>query len=290
MSIKKILIFLYKKLSIIYVFVFGRKSMQFFNDIVLSLSLNAKGFKNYGNLNLTGEKRFIKLIGKEINFSIDIGANVGKYTKLILAETNSEVIAFEPLPKAFEELKEIEKNFSSRLDVYNIGIGNKNSNLELNYSTEKSELASFIENLDKLSFIDSKNNKKIIVEVMTLDSFFKKYEQTYKEKEIDLLKIDTEGFELEVLNGASETLINKKPKFIQIEFNWHQLFREQTIYKFSKILSNYEVFKILPFGNSLIKVDPKRPETLQNPIVISILVQREQNILYKQALINILIK
>ena len=261
MSIKKILIFLYKKLSIIYVFVFGRKSMQFFNDIVLSLSLNAKGFKNYGNLNLTGEKRFIKLIGKEINFSIDIGANVGKYTKLLLAETNSEVIAFEPLPKAFEELKEIEKNFSSRLNVYNFGIGNKNSNLELNYSTEKSELASFIEDLDKLSFIDSKNNKKIIVEVMTLDSFFKKYEQTYKEKEIDLLKIDTEGFELEVLNGASETLINKKPKFIQIEFNWHQLFREQTIYKFSKILSNYEVFKILPFGNSLIKVDPKRPES-----------------------------
>ena len=261
MSIKKILIFLYKKLSIIYVFVFGRKSMQFFNDIVLSLSLNAKGFKNYGNLNLTGEKRFIKLISKEINFSIDIGANVGKYTKLLLAETNSEVIAFEPLPKAFEELKEIEKNFSSRLNVYNFGIGNKNSNLELNYSTEKSELASFIQDLDKLSFVDSKNNKKIIVEVMTLDFFFKKYEQTYKEKEIDLLKIDTEGFELEVLNGASETLINKKPKFIQIEFNWHQLFREQTIYKFSKILSNYEVFKILPFGNSLIKIDPKRPES-----------------------------
>ncbi len=261
MNIKKILIFLYKKLSIIYVFVFGRKSMQFFNDIVLSLSLNAKGFKNYGNLNLTGERRFIKLISKEINFSIDIGANVGKYTKLLLDETNSKVIAFEPLPKAFEELKEIEKKFSSRLDVYNFGIGNKNSNLELNYSTEKSELASFIEDLDKLSFIDSKNNKKITVEVMTLDSFFKKYEQTYKEKEIDLLKIDTEGFELEVLNGASETLINKKPKFIQIEFNWHQLFREQTIYKFSKILSNYEVFKILPFGNSLIKIDPKRPES-----------------------------
>ena len=261
MSIKKIFIFLYKKLSIIYIFVFGRKSMQFFNDIVLSLSLNAKGFKNYGNLNLTGEKRFIQLISKEINFSIDIGANVGKYTKLLLAETNSEVIAFEPLPKAFEELKEIEKNFSSRLNVYNFGIGNKNSNLELNYSTEKSELASFIQDLDKLSFVDSKNNKKIIVEVMTLDSFFKKYEQTYKEKEIDLLKIDTEGFELEVLNGSLETLINKKPKFIQIEFNWHQLFREQTIYKFSKILSNYEVFKILPFGNSLIKIDPKRPES-----------------------------
>ena len=70
MSIKKILIFLYKKLSIIYIFIFGRKSMQFFNDILLSLSLNAKGFKNYGSFNLTGEKRFVKLIGKEISVYI----------------------------------------------------------------------------------------------------------------------------------------------------------------------------------------------------------------------------
>ena len=85
MSIKKILIFLYKKLSIIYVFVFGRKSMQFFNDIVLSLSLNAKGFKNYGNLNLTGEKRFIKLIGKEINFSID-SLSMGLFLRAIVID------------------------------------------------------------------------------------------------------------------------------------------------------------------------------------------------------------
>jgi len=59
MNVKKILIFLYKKISIVYIFIFGRKSMQFFNDIVLSLSLNAKGFKNYGNFNLTGEKNLL---------------------------------------------------------------------------------------------------------------------------------------------------------------------------------------------------------------------------------------
>ena len=104
MSIKKILIFLYKKLSIIYVFVFGRKSMQFFNDIVLSLSLNAKGFKNYGNLNLTGEKKFIKLIGKEINFSIDIGANVGNHS-VFFSKKFDKVLAFEPLPMALKLLK-----------------------------------------------------------------------------------------------------------------------------------------------------------------------------------------
>ena len=96
MNVKKILIFLYKKISIIYIFIFGRKSMQFFNDIVLSLSLNAKGFKNYGNFNLTGEKKFVKLIGREINFSIDIGANVGMYSIWAAVTRDISVISIEP--------------------------------------------------------------------------------------------------------------------------------------------------------------------------------------------------
>ena len=261
MNTKKILIFFYKKLSKIYIFFFGRKKMQILNDLILSLSLNAKGYKNYGKPSSTGEKNFIKLIRKRLNFCIDIGANIGKYSELLIHETNSQIIAFEPLPKAFDELQVMEKKFSSRFKAYNFAIGDKNCNLDLNFGSETSELASFSKNLDKLSFVNHKNNKKIEVKVITLDTFFEKFNITYAEKGIDLLKIDTEGFELEVLRGASNTLINKIPKFIQIEYNWHQLFKSQTIYNFSEILSNYEVFQILPFGNNLVKVDPSRPES-----------------------------
>ena len=49
MNIKKIVIFFYRKISYIYVFIFGRKKMQFINNIFLSLVLNAKGYKNFGN-------------------------------------------------------------------------------------------------------------------------------------------------------------------------------------------------------------------------------------------------
>lgn len=261
MNKKKILIFFYKKLSKIYIFFFGRKKMQILNDLILSLSLNAKGYKNYGKPSLTGEKNFIKLIRKRLNFCIDIGANIGKYSELLIHETNSQIIAFEPLPKAFGELQVMEKKFSSRFKAYNFAIGDKNCNLDLNFGSETSELASFSQNLDKLSFVNHKNNKKIKVQVITLDTFFEEFHTTYAEKEIDLLKIDTEGFELEVLRGASNTLINKIPKFIQIEYNWHQLFKSQTIYNFSEILPNYEVFQILPFGNNLVKIDPSRPES-----------------------------
>ena len=87
MFLKKIFIYIYKLFAKIYIFIFGRKSMQFFNNIILSLSLKAKGYQNYGNFNITGEKLFIQLIKNEIKLSIDVGANIGKYTNLLLKET-----------------------------------------------------------------------------------------------------------------------------------------------------------------------------------------------------------
>ena len=261
MNIKKILIFFYKKISHIYVFIFGRKNMQSINNVFLSLTLNAKGYKNFGNFEQTGEKKFIQSISKDLAICIDIGANVGKYTNLLLSETNSEIISFEPLKEAFKELQKIEKEYPNRLKVFNYAIGEKNTNLELNFSDEKSEKATFSNDIDKLSFFDHEKNKKVMTDIITLDSFFLDNSSLINIKDIDLIKIDTEGFELEVIKGAKHTIENKRPKYIQLEFNWHQLFKNHSMYKFSQYLNDYELFQILPFGEKLIKVDPTRPET-----------------------------
>ena len=261
MNIKKILIFFYKKISLIYIFIFGRKNMQSINNVFLSLTLNAKGYKNFGNFEQTGEKKFIQSISKDLAICIDIGANVGKYTNLLLLETNSEIISFEPLKEAFKELQKIEKEYPNRLKVFNYAIGEKNTNLELNFSDEKSEKATFSNDIDKLSFFDHEKNKKVMTDIVTLDSFFLENSSLINTSNIDLIKIDTEGFELEVIKGAKETIKNKLPKYIQLEFNWHQLFKNHSMYKFSQYLNNYELFQILPFGEKLIKVDPTRPET-----------------------------
>ncbi len=261
MNIKKILIFFYRKISYIYVFIFGRKKMQFFNNILLSLALNAKGYKFFGNFQQTGEKKFIQSITKDLMVCLDVGANVGKYTQLLLSETNSEIISFEPLKEAFKELQKIENEYPNRLKVFNYAIGEENTNLELNFSDEKSEKATFSNDIDKLSFFDHEKNKKVMTDVVTLDSFFLENSSLIDKKDIDLIKIDTEGFELEVIKGAKNTIENKRPKYIQLEFNWHQLFKNHSMYEFSKNLSNYELFQILPFGKKLIKVDPIRPET-----------------------------
>ncbi len=100
-----------------------------------------------------------------------------------------------------------------------------------------------------------------MTDIVTLDSFLSDNSSLINMSNIDLIKIDTEGFELEVIKGAKETIKNKLPKYIQLEFNWHQLFKNHSMYKFSQYLNNYELFQILPFGEKLIKVDPTRPET-----------------------------
>lgn len=261
MNFKKIFLFLYRRLSYVYVFIFGRKKMQFLNDIFLSLTLNAKGYKNYGSFRETGEENFIKKISHDLSFCIDIGANIGKYTELLLKETAAKVIAFEPLPDAYLDLKKIELNNLNRLKVFNQAIGEKNEFLELNYASNKSEKASFSDHLEKLSFYDFYNNKKINMKILTLDTFIEENLDDFNQQEIDLIKIDTEGFELEVIKGATKTIKKMSPKYIQLEFNWHQLFKKQNMYSFSEFLKNYELFQILPYGNDLIKVNATRPET-----------------------------
>lgn len=259
MFFREILIKLYKIISFFYTFVFGRKNMQFLNDILFSLTLNAKGYKNFGNFKKTGEKKFINRINKELLFCLDIGANVGEYTDLILSETKAKIISFEPLPKAFEDLKKLEKSNAERLKVFNIALGDKNEILDLNYSSEKSQTASFSKDLNKLSFYNFKDNKKIKTKISTLDDFFFENQDLFEEN-IDLIKIDAEGFEFEIINGAKEIIKKRPPKYIQLEFNWHQLFKRQTMCNFSKLLSDYDLYQILPHGNDLIKVDANRPE------------------------------
>lgn len=261
MKLNNFYIFIYKKISYFYNFIFGRKISQKINNIIFSLALGAKGYKNYGSFDQTGEKNFIKIISSSLKLTLDIGANTGKYTQLILDETKSNVISFEPLKEAFKDLKNIEKVYPERLKAFNYAVGDKNEYLDLNTSNSKSEKASFSKDTDKLTFYEQENSIKINTEVITLDSFFKNNPKLIDEKELDFIKIDTEGFELEVIIGAKNLIEKKKPKFIQLEFNWHQLFKKQTMYEFSKYLEDYDLYQLLPFGKKLIRVDPIRPET-----------------------------
>ncbi len=254
--IKKLVKKIYDLIAKIYIFIFGRRIMQKINGAIFLLTLKAKGYTNYGNHKYSGEYNFIKLVRQDLDICIDVGANVGSYTKEILESTDAKVIAIEPLSGAFKKLNNLKDKFKDRLEILNHGAGDLNEEKKLFFSNESSELATFYPDANKLSFVDNKNTKYHVVKIKKIDDT----PELHNLSKVDLIKIDTEGYEMNVLKGAINFIKQKKVKFIQIEFNVHQIITQNNIYEFSKVLYDYEPSIILPYGYPLKKIDPLRPE------------------------------
>lgn len=157
---------------------------------------------------------------KKDDLFIDVGANVGHYSLLAAGICEAEVVAFEPIPTTFSKLKRNINlnNLSAKIKILNIGVGEENSFLF--FTTNRTVMNSVA--------IES-DTETVKVEVRKLDD-------ELKQKDPIFLKIDVEGFEYFVLNGATEILKNKNLQYIIIELNGSTL-------KFGH--TNQEIFDLL---------------------------------------------
>ena len=99
----RILNFLYR----LYAICFSSPFFQKWNKFLYNLSLRGLGILNYQNDFLSGEGKFVKnmLSDKNKQVVFDVGANVGNYSKKILASSkNATVYAFEPHPANYKSL------------------------------------------------------------------------------------------------------------------------------------------------------------------------------------------
>ena len=124
----------------------------------------------------------------------------------------------------------------------NKGVGSKEENLALHFNPNALAHASFSEDVKKVSYVS--NDQQVTVPVVTLDTYCEKNDIT----EIDLIKIDTEGYEAEVFEGATKTFAQVRPRFVQIEFNWHQMFRNTSLNFFAEKLPSYALYQLIPNG------------------------------------------
>lgn len=246
-QIKNIIYFCYLK-------IFGRRKMQRFNNILFDLALRAKGYGNSKDMRVSGEQYFLmKLMQTEPTLCIDVGANKGKYSRYILENSNSNIIAFEPYPLSYKYLSKIRDIYPQRFECFNVGVGDKSKIATLNYGINNTELASFCDNINDIPYVKESNTYRMDVHMVTLDSKIESIRK-YGDK-IDLLKIDAEGFEYEIISGALELINNFSPKYIQIEFNWHHLFRNQTLLLISKLIPNYRALIMLPFEGGQVEIN-----------------------------------
>jgi len=250
----------YLLISRFYSFLFSKKYLQDLNNVFFNLTIKAKGYSNYGSLYETGELSFIKLISKfNPKLSIDVGANVGNFSKILLQYTNTKVIAFEPLPEAFKILKGISNKNNNRFFPYNYGLGKKRSKSKLFYNNKYSQLATYNKNYSKVTFFNNDKPKKIVTKISSLDQFYYQNKNFFLENGLDFIKIDVEGNEYNVLEGAKNTINKFQPNFIQIEINSYNIFSNHSLNFISKALPNYKIFQILPYDSGLKKVNSDHP-------------------------------
>ncbi len=134
---------------------------------------------------------------------IDIGANVGSFTVLASAHAGATTIAIEPVPATFKLL--MNTVFANQVhDIvtsHNIALGSAKGQIEF---TDVKGAANHV------ATKEDKNTIKVNVDVL---------DHLLVEKNPLLVKIDVEGFETEVLEGAKETLKKESLKAIIIELN-----------------------------------------------------------------------
>ena len=149
-----------------------------------------------------------KLISDNHPLIFDVGADLGssceRYSKLF---TKPILHAFEPRSDQFEIMK---NKFNDRKNIYlnNIAIGGKIEIKKFNEIKGGGRSSFYKSTVDDLS-----NQIQIDVKVITIDEYVNKNNI----KKINLLKIDTQGYEDEVLKGAQETLKLNKIDIIETE-------------------------------------------------------------------------
>ena len=193
---------------------------------------------------------------KNIKTILDVGANIGQYAETVLDVDNVEVISFEPMAKEFDILEKKSK-LHRNWKVHNFGLSNKNETAEINVS-HNSFSSSFLELTPSTIAYDAAiaYKKKETVTLKKLDSIWG--ELQIKSKSI-LLKIDTQGYECNVLRGAANSL--KEINGLQIEMSIEQLYRGEMVFEdlYVKIKSlGFELFQFEPGYR-----DPKSNKLLQ---------------------------
>jgi len=167
------------------------------------------------------------LLGHGVNLIFDIGANTGQYGRH-LREIGyvGRIVSFEPLPQVWEQLKVT----SDKDPLWNIApraaIGDRDGEAEINISANSvsssllTMLTAHVQASPSSAYVGCVETK-----LCRLDSIGQSY---IREDSALFIKIDTQGFESRVLDGAAELL--QRATGVQLELSFVPLYEQQSLY------------------------------------------------------------
>lgn len=236
---------------------------RFFSKLVFTKTYNFLGLKVVFEDNNSVAHMLMELFGMNVYYFktgslspviIDIGANIGDsliYFKWLYPK--SKIYAFEPLPIAYNMmLKNVELNNFKNVNMFNVGLGNKNERIKF-YSDKKGT--------SRLSSINKLEKESDEIQIKKLSS----YKEITRLKKIDLIKIDVEGSEMSILEDIKSILINTKKVIIE-----YHLLPKVTDNSFDKIISILKEAKLNPTFTGFYR----NTKNLGNPIAFLIIASK----------------
>ena len=164
-----------------------------------------------------------KLVLQNCDFVVDIGANNGQWMSTVRNHGyKGEAICIEPLKKNYVKLKSVKFNNTVTL---NCAVGNKNGYVYMNVASNDGQSSSILE-LDDYHSIGAPDIKYIGKEKVRISKLSKILE-TNKHKKI-FVKIDTQGYEFEVLKSINKSNFNDIYAF-EIEANLVSTYKNSTL-------------------------------------------------------------
>ncbi len=192
-------------------------------------------------IDYTNKKKILNFFKKNLNDKlinvIDIGAHKGETINFFLKNFNiKKLFVFEPNKNLYEFL--IKKFPQKNIFIFNYGAGFKKEKKKLNISIDSSSSTINKINMNtdyfkrKKKFLTLKKNTPYFVDVQEINIVNLSEFILNKEDRIDVLKIDTEGYEFNILKGINK-LDFKKINFIYFEHHYDLMIDKG--YKFSDI-------------------------------------------------------
>lgn len=162
--------------------------MVYTNDTVVSRALILLG--EYSHAEILVMNRFLT----PQSLYVDVGTNIGYHARSIAVLAGCQVIGFEPLPKHFALAAYNTQGLSAR--IYNAAVGNANGQVSMD-DIDPTQAGNYGE--------AHVSNQGVTVPCVQLDSVPELQDRC------NVIKIDVEGFELEVLQGAQQCLAQHRP-------------------------------------------------------------------------------
>jgi FkbM family methyltransferase len=203
------------------------------------------GILKFENFDASGERHLIqKVLKQKLRDSsptlFDVGANRGAYSIELRSQfPDAKLFAFEPNPQTFKLL--CSRLQSPNDHCYRFALGDRVESRAI-YTYQNIPDSSH-SSMYKDVFISIHNATDVLsyeIPIVTLDAFC----EALQIERIDFLKIDTEGYELNVLRGAERLLKERRIKMIQFEFNSMLVSARVFLRDFYSLLNQFDIYRI----------------------------------------------